>query len=140
MPLPSFPSAAPDSVELGQLLSSTVESVVAAQHKLDEFTLARAREREAAAPGELALPPLWYTFRRVAIEIEMAASVTRSSSPNGGARTELRCRPLDPAAVSLYGYQASSGLRVRVELAPHGYAEIVPPRNTDAPRDGEPPR
>jgi hypothetical protein len=138
MPLPSPLSAPLDSVELGQLLTSTVESVVAAQHKLDEFTLARAKEREAAAPGELVLPPLWYTFRRVAIELEMAASVSRSVPSSGAARTELRCRPLDPTAVSLYGYQASSGLRVRVELAPQGYAEIVPPRSSEP--DPEQPR
>ncbi len=120
------------------MLTSTVESVVSAQHKLDEFTLARAKERDAAAPGELTLPPLWYTFRRVAIELEMAASVSRSVPSSGATRTELRCRPLDPTSVSLYGYQASSGLRVRVELAPQGYAEIVPPRHPEP--DPEQPR
>lgn len=128
---PSAPrTPAVDSLELGRLLASTVDSVVAAQHKLDQFTLERAKEREAAPPGELALPPLWFTFRSVSIELEMAASVSQGTSGDGA---QLRVRPLDPTAVSLYGYQASSGLRVRLELAPNGYAQVVAPT-----RDGEP--
>ncbi len=133
---PSAPrTSSVDSLELGRLLASTVDSVVAAQHKLDEFALARAKEREAASPGELALPPLWFTFRSVSIELEMAASVTESSSESvSGASAQLRVRPLDPTAVSLYGYRASSGLRVRLELAPNGYAEVVAPRSAEGSR------
>ena len=123
-----------DAIELGHLLSTTVESVVAAQDKLDEYTLRRAREYEAAEPGTLALPPLWYTFKSVGIEIELAASVARTSSPAASGAPHLVCRMLDPTSVGLFGYQASSGLRVRVQLAPQGFAQIVPPRDGEQPR------
>ncbi|HVG08602.1 MAG TPA: hypothetical protein VNM67_12915 [Thermoanaerobaculia bacterium] len=34
------------------------------------------------------------------------------------AGSRLLCRTLDPGSVGLYGYQASSGLRVRLVLTP----------------------
>lgn len=116
-----------DAIELGRLLSTTIESVVQAQEKLDEYTLRRAREFEAAEPGSLAIPPLWFTFREVAVEIELAASVARIGDATSHADApHLVCRLLNPTSVGLFGYQASSGLRVRVSVAPQGFAAIAP--------------
>lgn len=97
------------SVELGDLLSGTVGAVVRAQEELDEHAQRRLEEIEGGPPGSTALPPLSYTFTNVALEIEMSASVAGS---------RLLCQTLDPGSVGLYGYQASSGLRVRLVLAP----------------------
>jgi hypothetical protein len=97
------------SVELGELLSGTVGAVVRAQEELDEHAQRRLEEIEGGAPGHPVLPPLAYTFTNVALELEMTASVAGS---------RLLCQTLDPGNVGLYGYQASSGLRVRLVLAP----------------------
>jgi hypothetical protein len=121
-----------DAIELGNLLATTIESVVSAQSKLDDYTLQRAREFEATEPGTLAIPPLWFTFQDVMVELEMSASVSRVAGADGG-RSQLVCRTLEPTAVGLFGYQASSGLRVRVRVAPQGTAVIRPPRESTPP-------
>ncbi len=114
-----------EAVELGQLLSNTIGSVVQAQEKLDQYTQQRKQAYLAAEAGELALPPLWYVFSNVAIEMELSASVaevynqdTEKSEPY------ILSRTLNETSVGLYGYQASSGLKVRVLLTPQGMVPI----------------
>lgn len=109
-------------VELGALLGGTLAAVADAQQRLDADAMARTQawlEHGGGDDGDLVPPPLWYTCRTIAVEVELAASVTRSSTtvapsalPSQDAR--LVCRPLDPLSVSLYGYRASSALRVRL--------------------------
>ncbi len=117
-----------EPVELGQLLSNTIGSVVQAQEKLDQYTQQRKQAYLEAEAGELALPPLWYVFSNVAIEMELSASVaeiynedTEKSEPY------IISRTLNETSVGLYGYQASSGLKVRVLLAPQGMVPIKEP-------------
>ena len=113
-------------VELGQLLANTIGSVVQAQEKLDAYTMERKKLYEAEKEGSLALPPLWYVFNNVAVELEMSATVGEEGVPgkNGQREPALFCRTLDPSMVSLYGYSASSGLRVKVQMEPKGFLPI----------------
>lgn len=116
-----------EAVELGNLLANTVAGVVSAQERLDTYTEQRRRAYEAAEPGQFALPPVWYLFRRVSLEMELSASVAKvalSKTANDNGQPHLVCRTLDPTMVSLYGYQASSGMRVRVEIEPQGFVPI----------------
>lgn len=119
-------SPAAGAVELGELVAGAIRSVIQAQDELDDHARRRAEEYLAAPPGALALPPLHYAFTSVAVEIELSTTVTRTETAvAGGSGSRLLCRPLDPTSVSLYGYQASSGTRVSVVLAPVG---PLPPR------------
>lgn len=119
------------AVELGSLLANTIGSVVEAQEQLDAYTMRRKQEFEAAPEGSLALPPLWYAFNQVAVEIELSATVRTSRESTeartvaapataAAARPRLFCQTLNPTTVSLYGYQASAGLKVQVQLALRG--------------------
>lgn len=118
------------ATELGKLLSNTIGSVVSAQEKLDEYTLARKQAYEEAEIGSLALPPLWYVFKQVAIELELSASVQNISAPGMPLddTPHIVCRTLDPTMVSLYGHAASSGMKVRVIVEP---GTVLPIRNDD---------
>ncbi len=113
-------------VELGQLLGNTIGAVVEAQEKLDKYTLARKHAYESAEEGDLALPPLWYIFNNVSIELELSAQVSRTvplarqGSGNSKAEPHMFCRTLDPTSVSLYGHQASAGMKIRVMMSPQG--------------------
>jgi hypothetical protein len=113
-------------VELGDLLANTLGAVVQAQERLDAYTLARKEAFEAAPSGSLALPPLWYLFNNVTVEMELSASVGSVSRQGKSAASapHLLCSTLNPTAVSLYGYQAAAGLRVRVQMAPQGAVPI----------------
>lgn len=114
-----------EPVELGKLLSNTIASVVQAQEKLDQYTQTRREEYEAADAGELALPPLWYVFSNVAIELELSASVAEIYNPvSGKQEPHIMSRTLNESSVGLYGYQASSGLKVRVLMAPQGFVPV----------------
>lgn len=116
-----------EPVELGNLLSNSIADVVRAQEKLDHYTAQRRQEYENAEPGELVLPPIWYVFRRVSLEMELSAkvaTVTLSDDPNSIDQPHLVCRTLEPTMVSLYGYQASSGMRIRVDMEPQGIMPI----------------
>lgn len=117
------------AAELGDLLSTTIGSVVRAQEKLDEYTLARKKAYEMAEIGSLALPPLWYVFKQVGIELEMSASVQKISGAGiVDDAPHVVCRTLDPTMVSLYGHAASSGMRVRVIVEP---GTVLPIKNDD---------
>jgi len=102
---------------LSTLLAHAVEGVVGAQRVLDNDALTRVTQYVQTPQGELALPPLWFTFREVKLTLEMAARVTRLSE-RSATQNEVRldCRLVNPAAVSLFGYAASSGLKVELTL------------------------
>ena len=113
------------AVELGQLLSTTIHAVVDAQEQLDQYTEMRRRAYESAAQGSLAIPPIWYTFNNVAIEMELSSSIAEVEDVNTGLKApHIVSRTLNPTSVGLYGYQASAGLRVSIHMAPHGFVPI----------------
>jgi hypothetical protein len=103
-------------VDFGELLAQTVGAVAQAQDQLDQFTLARSQAYQAAPEGSQAVPPLWFTFHQVALELELSATVAGGNT--GGGR--LLCRTADPTMVGLYGYEASAGVRVKLLMAPRG--------------------
>jgi hypothetical protein len=104
---------------LASLLTQAVEGVVAAQRRLDADALDRVTRFVETPQGGVSLPPLWFTFQQVKLTLEMAASVTRLSERRADQNeVRLDCRLVNPAAVSLFGYAASSGLKVELTLAP----------------------
>ena len=122
--LPAGAIASQQAVELGELLASTVVSVAEAQEGLDRHASARLDAMERGDADAPRVPPLWYTFTDVALEVALSASVQRATA-NAPAR--LMSRPVDPRNVSLYGYQASSSLVVRLRLAPrNGMPDVTP--------------
>ncbi len=127
-----------EAVELGNLLANTIASVVSAQEQLDLYTENRRRAFEQSEDGEFALPPVWYLFKHVRLDLELSGSVARvrpANQPDKAAQPHLVARTLNPSMVSLYGYQASSGLRVSVDIEPQGF---VPLKESDsAPSDQE---
>jgi hypothetical protein len=118
-------------VEFGSLLTTTVAAVQQAQQELDDRTLQRSREYRALPDGELAVPPLWFAFNQVALELEMSATVAGGATGDG----RLFCRTADPTMVGLYGYEASAGVKVRLLMGPRGPLTIK-----DADAAGEPVR
>jgi hypothetical protein len=129
----------------GTLLAEAVDGVVQAQRRLDADALQRTTQYVSTPQGELALPPLWYTFSQITLSLEMAATVTRieprtAASRSAASEVRLDCRLLNPGAVSLFGYTASSGLKVELRLAPNDAGGLRPADSasiTDlsAPRD-----
>jgi hypothetical protein len=107
-----------DAVQLGDLLATTLGAVAQAQDRLDAHALARREAYEAAAADAARLPPLWYTVRSVAVELELSAALTTSAQRLPGAEAQLLCRTLDPTVVSLFGFRAAAGLRVRLIAGP----------------------
>ena len=125
MPRNPSPDQPIQGVELGSLLASSIGAVVEAQQRMDEYTLRRKQEFEKTPEGNLALPPLWYVFDKVSVEMELSTSIRSSQSRLGASSDErvqslLYCQTLNPTMVSLYGYQASAGLKVRMQLGPRG--------------------
>lgn len=114
-------------VEFGELLASTVGAVARAQEELDAYTLRRSREYEATPAGQFAVPPLWFTFNQVAVDLEMSATVAGGAQDGEAGAGRLLCRTLNPTMVGLYGYQASAGVRVRLTMGPAGPLSIRPP-------------
>ncbi len=124
--LPAGALASQQAVELGELLASTVVSVAEAQEGLDRHATARLDAMERGDADAPRVPPLWYTFTDVSLEVALSASVQRATAT---APAQLMSRPVDPRNVSLYGYQASSSLVVRVRLAPRGAMPDVSPES-----------
>src|SRR3954454_15876753 len=114
--------------ELGTLVSGAVRAVVDAQAILDEEARRRTEVYLEAPAGALALPPLWYSFQSVVLELELSAAVSTTAAPqsSGAGATQLLCRTVNPTTVGLYGYQAASGMTVRVVIAPQGVAPAKP--------------
>ena len=123
---PAGALASQQAVELGELLASTVVSVAEAQEGLDRHATARLDAMERGDADAPRVPPLWYTFTDVSLEVALSASVQRATA---NAPAQLMSRPVDPRNVSLYGYQASSSLVVRVRLAPRGAMPDVSPES-----------
>lgn len=105
-----------EGVELGSLLASSIGAVVEAQQGMDEYTLRRKQEFEKTPEGNLALPPLWYVFDKVSVEMELS-TIIRSDER---VQPRLYCQTLNPTTVGLYGYQAAAGLKIRMQLGPRG--------------------
>ena len=124
--LPAGAIASQQAVELGELLASTVVSVAEAQEGLDRHASARLDAMERGDADAPRVPPLWYTFTDVSLEVALSASVRRATA---SAPAQWMSRPVDPRQVSLYGYQASSSLVVRVRLAPRGTMPDVTPQS-----------
>lgn len=124
--LPAGAIASQQAVELGELLASTVVSVAEAQEGLDRHATARLDAMERGDADAPRVPPLWYTFTEVSLEVALSASVQRATA---NAPAQLMSRPVDPRQVSLYGYQASSSLVVRLRLAPRGAMPDVSPQS-----------
>jgi hypothetical protein len=119
--------AAGQQAALASLLVHAVEGVVAAQRVLDEDALARVTEFVQSPQGDLVLPPLWFTFSQAKLTLEMAATVSRVRARSAGSNdVRLDCRLLNPASVSLYGYAASSGIRLELTLAPQDASGLRP--------------
>lgn len=130
---PEVALATGQQAALSSVLIHTVEGVVAAQRVLDNDALARVTEFVQTPQGDLVLPPLWFTFREAKITLEMAATVTRvqARSKTGAASARdgdvhLDCRLVNPAAVSLFGYAASSGIKLELTLAPQDAGGLRP--------------
>ncbi len=124
--LPAGAIASQQAVELGELLASTVVSVAEAQEGLDRHATARLDAMERGDADAPRVPPLWYTFTDVSLEVALSASVQRATA---NAPPQLMSRPVDPRQVSLYGYQASSSLVVRLRLAPRSAMPDVSPQS-----------
>jgi len=104
--------------ELGELLVGAVRAVVEAQDVLDDLARTEARAFADEPVGSLALPPLWFAFDAVSIEIQMSSEIVRRAGTDGSAASRLVCRTVNPFTAGVYGYSAATGTRVRVELAP----------------------
>jgi hypothetical protein len=124
--------AGAQQAELGVLLAGAVRAVASAQDALDDHARQRAEAYRTAPPGSLTLPPLWYAFDAVTVDIELSSEVVRNTSTGGPGETQLLCRTLNPITVGLYGYSASTGTRVRVTLSPQRFVPAALP-----PQQGE---
>lgn len=126
-----------NTTEFGELIAQTINSVVAAQERMDQYALARRKAYESATPGDLVLPPLWYQFKQVDLELELSARVERIEIPGEAVLTpHLKCATLNPTTVSIYGYQAASGMRVKIQVEPKGNMWIKSQDEGFAPNGG----
>ena len=121
---------------LAALLAEAVDGVVQAQRRLDQDALERVTQYVTMPQGGMALPPLWFTFSEVNLQLELAASITRiaSAPDDNGTPTQavrLDCRLVNPTAVSLFGYSASSAFKVSLTLAPQNTAGLLPSTTTN---------
>ena len=120
--------------ELGALLAGTVRAVVDAQDVLDDHARQLASAYAAAEPGTLALPPLWYAFDAVGIDIDLSTEVVRTVLVPGGApQTQLVCRTLNPVTAGVFGYSASTGTHIHVTLTPQRVLPTALPASEEAP-------
>lgn len=132
----SAASAGSQQADLGSLLAGAVRAVVEAQDVLDEHARDQAAVFASQPAGSLALPPLWFAFDSVAIDIELSSEVVRTPAAHGPDPVRLVCRMLNPVTAGLFGYSAATGTRVRVELVPQRYlpqtvsAKEAPPSPT----------
>ena len=120
--------------ELGALLAGTVRAVVDAQDVLDDHARQLAQDYAAAEPGTLALPPLWYAFDSVGIDIDLSTEVVRASvAPGEAPQTQLVCRTLNPVTAGVFGYSASTGTHVHLTLTPQRVVPTALPTPEEAP-------
>jgi hypothetical protein len=138
MTFTSTPSPLGQQASLAALLVEAVSGVVAAQRRLDQDALDRVTQYVATLQGEVALPPLWFTFSEVNLQFEMSGNVTRIATSAEGAlngfaanAVRLDCRLVNPTAVSLFGYSAASALKVGLTLSPQDAGGMRPPNLTN---------
>jgi len=121
--------------ELGALLAGTVRAVVDAQDVLDDHARQLASEYAAAEPGTLVLPPLWYVFDSVGIDIDLSTEVVRTVVTSGEApQTQLLVRTLNPVTAGVFGYSASTGTRVHLTLTPQRVVPTALPASEEVPK------
>jgi hypothetical protein len=113
MPDSGFPSPI---VALEDLLGAVARGIVSAQREMDQAALSAPESSVALPAGEVHLRPVWFVFERTTLDLEFSTFISEST----GGTSQLQCRPLDPAAVALRGYAASSGARLHIEIAPLG--------------------
>lgn len=116
--VPDTLSEALQQINLGDLLVGTVKAVIQAQDQLDQHASDRVTLYAKTPQGTLAVPPLWQTIKNASIEISMSVAIHNSS---------LSCRLVNPHNVSLFGYEASAGTRVRLVVGPAGVIPISAP-------------
>ena len=112
--------------ELGALLAGAVRAVADAQDVLDEHARERASAYLDAAPGSVPLPPLWYAFDSVGLDITLSTETVRTGV-GADAETRLLCRTVNPVTAGVYGYAAATGTRVRLTLAPQRFVPAPAP-------------
>jgi hypothetical protein len=122
--------------ELGELLAGAVRAVVDAQDVLDDHARSEAVAFAAEPAGSLALPPLWFAFDAVSIDIQLSSEVVRRTAADGSLASKLVCRTVNPFTAGVYGFSAATGTRVRLTLAPQ---RIVPTTVPVVPAAGEQP-
>lgn len=121
--------------ELGALLAGTVRAVVDAQDVLDDHARQLAQEYAAAEPGTLVLPPLWYAFDSVGIDIDLSTEVVRTVVTAGEApQTQLLVRTLNPVTAGVFGYSASTGTHVHLTLTPQRVVPTALPASEEVPK------
>lgn len=105
-------------IPLSQLLGGIVDGLLSAQERLDRHAAGTATTFLQTPAGTLEMPPLWYTFRDIRIDLEMSASVAAvpSLEPQAARDVSFLCRLVNPASVSLFGYEASAALRISMTL------------------------
>jgi len=130
----SSPQGGTQQSELGALLAGTVRAVVDAQDVLDDHARQLAQDYAAAEPGTLALPPLWYAFDAVGIDIDLSTEVVRTVvAPGQAPQTQLVCRTLNPVTAGVFGYSASTGTHVHVTLTPQRITPTALPASEEEP-------
>src|SRR5512133_2188904 len=78
---------------LSRILGSVADGLVTAQSRLDAQASKSATIYAETPTGVLAMPPLWYAFRDVQVELEMSASIAAVGKAEPSAATgELQCR------------------------------------------------
>lgn len=100
---------------LADLLTGTVKAIAQAQAALDAAANQENTQFADLPDGALVVPPLRLAIQNATVELEMSAAVSAQ---------ELQCRLLNPHQVALFGYQAASGLRVRLTVGSNGVAPI----------------
>src|SRR5262245_55526041 len=127
------------SAELGELLAGTVRAVVDAQDVLDDHARAEALAFAAEPAGSLALPPLWFAFDAVSIDIQLSSEVVHRTAADGSQASKLVCRTVNPFTAGVYGFSAATGTRVRLTLAPQRIVPTTAPAVAAVPATGEQP-
>lgn len=99
------------AAELGDLVAGLLGAVVTAQAAIDEDAQARTDAWLNDRPeGESVPPPLWFTVSSTALEVQLAARVSRGESR----RPSLFVRTASPVDAALHGHDASTQVRLRV--------------------------
>ncbi len=87
---------------------------------------ARLADIVETGEGEIVLSPLWYTVAKAEILAEMAVRAVRIGPARAG-RILLEARLLTPTSATLFGQEASTGVRVRLQIAPRETGTAIPP-------------